>query len=297
MVVVLASSAAISQQLPQYSQFFFNKAILNPGATGTEPYWEAQLTNRLQWVGMKDAPRTHILSVNGPLRNDKMGLGGKIFSDVTGPTRRTGFSFSYAYKLKLTETLRLGMGISFGGLQHTTDASQITLATQGDVALSNLPQSVFVPDAGFGLHLYSENFYVGISMPQLLGNKLEYFENYGTTDASLARHLFGYAGYKFKVTDDVIVEPAVMAKWVQPTPVSLDVNMRVIYRDFAWAGFSYRMNDAIALMAGFTINKSLVFGYSFDMPTSDIKTVTTGSHEVMIAIRFREVTNNKRKMK
>ena len=297
LVVVLASSWAIGQQLPQYSQFFLNKTILNPGATGTEPYWEAQLINRLQWVGMNDAPRTHIFSVSGPLRNDKMGLGGKIFSDVTGPTRRTGFSFSYGYKLKLTETLRLGMGLSFGGLQHTTDASQITLQSNGDVTLSNLPQSVFVPDAGFGLHLYNEDFYFGVSMPQLLGNKLEYFENYGNTDASLARHLFGYAGYKFKVTDDIVVEPAVMAKWVEPAPVSFDVNLRVIFRDYAWLGFSYRMNDAVVAMAGFTINESLVFAYSYDIPTSDIQTVTSGSHEVMIAIRFRQAANHKRKMK
>ena len=132
--------------------FFLNKYLLNPGATGTEDYWEGQLTNRLQWVGITEAPRTHVLSANGPLHNDKMGLGGKIFSDVTGPTRRTGFSFSYGYKIRVSETMKLGMGLSFGGLQYMTDASQITIENPGDVALSAGTQSVFVPDAGFGLH-------------------------------------------------------------------------------------------------------------------------------------------------
>jgi hypothetical protein len=80
-----------------------------------------------------------------------------------------------------------------------------------------------------------------------------------------------------------------MAKYVQPAPISLDANLRVIYKDMAWAGFSYRMNDAIAVMAGFTINESLVFGYSYDIPTSDIQTVTSGSHEIMLGIRFKEV--------
>lgn len=297
LVVVFASLGVMAQQLPQYSQFFLNKFILNPGATGVDEHWEAQLINRLQWVGMNEAPRTHILSSNGPLRNDKMGLGGEIFSDITGPTRRTGFSFSYGYKIRLSDDIKLGMGLKFGGLQYATDASQITLQNQGDVALSDLPQSVFVPDAGFGFHLYSESFYVGASMPQILGNKLQFFENYNSTEAALARHIFMYAGYKFKVVDDVVIEPAIMAKWVDPTPVSFDANIRVIYKDMAWVGFSYRMNDATAVMAGFTINQSLVFAYSFDMPTSDIKTVTSGSHEIMIAIRFREAANSKKKSK
>jgi type IX secretion system PorP/SprF family membrane protein len=288
-VVVLISALAFSQQLPQYTQFFLNKALLNPGATGVENYWEGQVTNRLQWVGIQDAPRTHILSANGPLRNANMGLGGKIFADIVGPTRRSGFSFSYGYKLKISETLKLGMGLSFGGLQYITDASQITIENPGDVALSNSAQSLFLPDAGVGFHLYSEEFYVGISMPQLLGNKLQFFENYQSTEAALARHLFAYAGYKFSVTDDIVIEPAVMAKYVQPAPISLDANLRVIYKDMAWAGFSYRMNDAIAVMAGFTINESLVFGYSYDIPTSDIQTVTSGSHEIMLGIRFKEV--------
>ena len=288
-VVVLISALAFSQQLPQYTQFFLNKALLNPGATGVENYWEGQVTNRLQWVGIQDAPRTHILSANGPLRNANMGLGGKIFADIVGPTRRSGFSFSYGYKLKISETLKLGMGLSFGGLQYITDASQITIENPGDVALSNSAQSLFLPDAGVGFHLYSEEFYVGISMPQLLGNKLQFFENYQSTEAALARHLFAYAGYKFSVTDDIVIEPAVMAKYVQPAPISLDANLRVIYKDMAWAGFSYRMNDAIAVMAGFTINESLVFGYSYDIPTSDIQTVTSGSHEIILGIRFKEV--------
>ena len=288
-VVVFASSVAFSQQLPQYTQFFLNKYLLNPGATGTEDYWEGQLTNRLQWVGITEAPRTHVLSANGPLHNDKMGLGGKIFSDVTGPTRRTGFSFSYGYKIRVSETMKLRMGLSFGGLQYMTDASQITIENPGDVALSAGTQSVFVPDAGFGLHLYSEEFYFGVSMPQIIGNKLQFFENYSATEAALARHLFAYAGYKFEVVDDIVVEPAVMAKWVQPSPVSIDVNLRVIYRDMAWVGFSYRMNDAIAVMAGFTVNESFVLAYSYDIPTSDIKTVASGSHEISVAFRFRKV--------
>jgi len=295
--VVLFSALSFAQQLPQYSQFFLNKSLINPGATGTEDYWEAQITNRLQWVGVTDAPRTHVLSANGPISNYKMGLGGKVFVDITGPTRRTGFSFSYSYKLKITKTLKLGMGLSFGGLQYITDGTQITFKDPNDVALDNQLMSTFVPDAGAGFHLYTDDFYIGFSMPQIIGNKLQFFDHYRNTESALARHMFGYVGYKFRIGRDVVIEPAVLVKYVDPTPIAFEGNLRVIYQDMIWVGGSYRMNDAIVMMAGFNVSESLVFAYSFDMTTSDIKTVTSGSHELMIAIRFKKPTNFERKAK
>ena len=291
LVTVFVSGFVFAQQLPQYSQFFLNKSLFNPGATGTENYWEAQAINRMQWVGITDAPRTYVFSANGPIKQYKMGLGGKIFADVTGPTRRTGFSFNYSYKLKLSETLKLGMGLSFGGLQYTTDGSQITLKNPDDIALSGQVQSAFVPDAGVGFHLYSDDFYFGFSVPQIIGNKLQFFDHYRNTESALERHLFVYTGYKFKVGEDFVIEPALLGKYVDPVPFSIEGNLRVIYRDFLWAGASYRMDDAVVAMAGFTINESIVVGYSYDMATSDIKKATSGSHELMIGIRFRQHDN------
>lgn len=291
---VLVSVLTIGQQLPQYSQFFLNKSLYNPGATGTEGFWEAQMINRLQWVGINEAPRTHVFTANGPISEYKMGLGGKIFADITGPTRRTGFSFSYSYKLKLSKTLNLGMGLSFGGLQYTIDGSQITLKDPDDIAISNQVQSTFVPDAGAGFHLYSDDFYFGFSMPQILGNKIQFFDHYRETESALERHLFVYGGYKFRVGDDFIIEPAVLGKYVEPAPFNIEGNLRVIYKELFWVGASYRMNDAVVAMAGFTINESLVFAYSYDMTTSDLKTATSGSHEIMIGIRFKHEDNIRR---
>lgn len=291
LVGVLGTIGLSAQQLPQYSQFFMNKMLINPGATGVDNYWEAQATNRMQWVGISEAPRTHVFSAHGPFKDMKMGLGGKVFADVTGPTRRSGFSFSYSYKLQVSKTMKLGMGLSFGGLQYTIDGSQISLQNPDDIAISNQAQSTFVPDAGVGFHLYSDEFYFGVAVPQIIGNSLEFFENYRGTESALARHFFAYTGYKFKVSKDFVIEPAVMAKYVAPAPLSIEGNLRVIYQDYLWLGASYRMDDAVVAMAGITIKKAIIIGYSYDMTTSDLKRATSGSHEVMIGIRFKQKDN------
>jgi type IX secretion system PorP/SprF family membrane protein len=91
-----------AQQLPQFTQYMFNQYAFNPAYSGVNKYWEATTLNRYQWIGITDAPRTFTLSAHGPLKNEKIGLGGYVYTDVVGPTRRIGFQASFTYQEDLT---------------------------------------------------------------------------------------------------------------------------------------------------------------------------------------------------
>src|ERR1700739_5094595 len=90
----LSFASLFSQQLPQYTQYMFNDFVLNPAIAGRNDYWEAKSNNRYQWVGIPDAPRTYMLSMQGPFKSLKMGIGGTIYTDIVGPTRRTGINLA-----------------------------------------------------------------------------------------------------------------------------------------------------------------------------------------------------------
>lgn len=287
LILVAGGYWANAQQLPQYSQYMLNDYILNPAVTGTRDYYEVKANNRYQWMGIDDAPRTYILSMHGPHKKKSMGLGGAIFSDVTGPTSRVGAYLSYAYHLKLSEKMKLSMGLSAGLLQFKIDGTKITLREDGDPALTESVQSVLTPDATFGLQLYGEKGYFGISAPQLIGQKLKFFEAQDPLLSSLARHYMAMGGYKFYLGDDFFIEPSFLLKYVSPVPMQIDLGLRLDYRDQIWLGGAYRFNDAFSALIGFSINKYLSFGYSYDMSLSNLKNYSSGSHEVMIAARFK----------
>ena len=94
-LVLLGASQLSAQQVPMYSQYFFNNYAYNPAVGGTQQTVDVASNHRYQWVGLQDAPRTYTLSVHGPTKNLKMGLGAFLFTDHVGPTRRTGLQFSY----------------------------------------------------------------------------------------------------------------------------------------------------------------------------------------------------------
>lgn len=275
-----------AQQVPLYTQYMMNEYIINPAAGGKDDFFEAKSNNRYQWKGITDAPRTYILSLNGPLKSRKVGLGGYLFTDITGPTRRTGLYASYAYHLKINEKIKLGMGLSAGILQYTVDGSKITLHDDADVALNNSLQSVILPDFGFGLYLYSKEFSLGFSAPQLVQNKLNLYESTSSIASKLEDHYFVHGAYRYNVNSDFQLEPSLLIKVLKPVPTQIDLGLKVKYKELLWLGGAYRSKDAYSAMLGLCIQKHLTFAYAHDFTYSNLKNYSSGTHEILVGLRF-----------
>lgn len=293
LALLFVATGTFAQQLPQYSQYMFNDFVMNPAIAGRNNYWEAKSNNRYQWVGITDAPRTYILSLQGPFRNLKMGIGGTIFTDIVGPTRRTGFNMAYAYHLKLNSTYKLSFGLNAGILQYSVDGSKITPHDAGDPIMSPNYQSALAPDLGAGTYLYSDKLTVSLGFPQFYQANIKFFNYQTTKNSLLAQHFYGLAGYKIHVSDDFVVEPMTLVKYVAPTPLELDLGTKVSYQQKVWVGFNYRgyaasgfKSEAATFLIGYVFKDWMVFGYSFDYTLSPLRKYNTGTHEVMLGLRF-----------
>ena len=287
-ILLLFASRGISQQLPQYSNYMINDYVLNPAIGGSNSYFEGKSNNRYQWIGITDAPRTYVLSVDGPTKSLNMGLGGILFTDIVGPTRRTGFYLSYAYHLKVSPKVRVSFGLSAGILQFMVDASKIQLHDQGDMVISNGVQSVLMPDFGAGVYAYStdKKWYAGASVPQIFQEQIKFFNAQTSSLSKLATHMYVIGGYKFTLNDEFKLEPSTCIKFVNPAPVQFDLGLRAIYKDMIWLGGSYRYMDAVSAMIGYTLMQNITFAYSYDFTTTDIRKYSSGTHEIMIGIKF-----------
>lgn len=282
----LISLSVWSQQLPQYSQYILNRYVINPASAGSENYFVGQSNYRSQWEGIKDAPRTYILAVNGPISNQKMGIGGYMFADVTGPTQRNGFNLSYAYHLKLTSELKLSMAINAGILQYTVDGTEIVFQNSNDDVFSSAKEDNIFPDAGFSLYLYSSKFFFGASAPQLIQNQLDFKKSIRDPSGRLTNHYFVTGGYQLELNSDFQLEPSFLLKYVEPIPLQYEFTLRSLYRETIWIGGSYRKDAAVGLLFGMVLQKNLSIGYSYDIIQSDIQNYSTGSHEIMLSVRF-----------
>lgn len=278
-----------AQQIEQYTQYMLNDFIINPAAAGSNNHGEAKLLYRRQWLGAFDGaePTTIIASVHTDIdRFPNVGVGATVFSDVTGPSRRVGAQLAYAYKITLDAggTLALGLGAKL--VQQSLDWTSLVTTDPDDPAIVGNNESQFGTDFNAGIFIYDKEYYVGLTAAQLLETQYEFNPDDGTGLINNARHFYVMAGYKYEVSDVVELEPSVLVKYLPSVPIQFDLNARLIYDKKYWAGFNYRTYDAIGILAGLTFNDDYHLGYAYDLTTSELSTVSGGTHEIMLGVDF-----------
>ncbi len=279
-----------AQQLPQYTQYMLNQYAINPAFAGKEEYAEVRSDNRYQWIGITDAPRTYVLTVNGPLKVKNMGIGMNLFTDIVGPTRRVGINFSYAYHIKLNKETKMSMALSAGVLQWGIDGHKLILHDAGDDNLLTQYQTTYAPDFGAGILIYNKKYYFGIAVPQMYQAKLNLYPG-SDSRGTLVTHFNINGAYKFNVGEDFKIEPSFLVKYATPAPFKLDVGARVIYKEQVWLGAAYRHHDAFTALIGFMYKNYLLIGYSYDFPTTNLRKYSSGTHEIMLGLRFSKKQN------
>lgn len=290
LAVVLTATTIFAQQQPLYSQYMFNRFLLNPAITGNVDYIPLRLTARQQWVGINNAPSTQAISGHMLLGNKSMGVGGYIFADKFGPETKIGLQASYSYILELNSiNSKLSFGLALKAFQYKLDYTQMTAIDEGDDVLYKNSETAFVPDADFGVYLQGERYFAGISATQLIELPIKIADK-EVDKNSMIRHYYILGGYKFQLGEQFELEPSILAKGTETTPFNLDVNLRGIYMQNYWLGISYRTSGEVIAMLGVKYS-GFIFGYSFDYSTSEIKNFQSGSHEIMIGYNFGEGKN------
>jgi type IX secretion system PorP/SprF family membrane protein len=286
--VMAGSMNLAGQQLPQFSQYMFNDFVLNPAIAGIHDYYQIRTNHRFQWVGMTDPPLTNSISFYGPHSSMDMGFGGTIYTDVTGPTSRTGVSGSYGYNIAVYGDMRLSMGLNLSILQYRVDGTQLTPKDPSDMFIQGVVSTTYVPDAGVGIYLYGDQYYAGVSAAQLLNNKLEIFEE-KTGLNRLKSHFFVTGGYRFEMDPDWILEPSAIIKATAPGQFRFEVNTKVEWMETVWLATGYRFHEAVTIMAGYNYDDKFYFGYAYDIGITELRYYNMGSHEIMIGYRFNDI--------
>lgn len=283
LLIGISVEAVQAQQLPQLSQYNSQDYLFDPAVAGSRPWFEIRSAHRNQWVGIQDAPRTFVLSATTPL-GANMGVGGYIFTDNVGPSRRTGMQLSYAYHLKVTDDIKLGMGLSFGMLQFLIDGSKIQFHDPDEPLMDDQLRGSLMPDATFGVYLYHEKWWFGATAPQLLRNRVWFYDENDQSLSKLAAHYYAMGGYRLPIGSDLKLEPSFLLKYVDPVPPKIDLTATLRYKDMVWIGATYRTEDAVSLMVGYWMKKTFQFGYSYDLTMTNLRNYSSGTHEVMLGI-------------
>jgi type IX secretion system PorP/SprF family membrane protein len=303
--ILLICSLTYGQQLPLYSQYLYNKFLINPAVAGSDGYTSVSLTARDQWVGYSGAPRTYSFSwqtrmlkksfilkstnikrqVLRPKSDGKVGFGAYIFSDKNGLVQRTGFQAAYSYHLWLANSTQLSFGLAFTGYYYKIDEKQINFEDPNEPWLNNnLRRGVFVPDMTFGVYLLNAKYSFGFSADQL-SEAAAKIGGPGYKNLSMSRQYYLFGSYDFSEGTSTIIQPSFLLKMSEQFKPQVDIGATYIYNQGFWAGLAYRTSGALIANIGVKY-QNMFFGYAYDYTMQEIQTITYGTHEITIAVKF-----------
>jgi len=312
-IILLTGNLSFGQQLPLYSQYLYNKFLINPSVAGSDGYTSVSLTAREQWVGYYGAPRTFSFSmqtrmlkksfimkqtrvkksVYRPKTDGKVGLGGYVFSDKNGLVSRTGFQLSYAYHMWIENETQLSLGLALTGYHYKINEKEINFEDPNEPLLnSNLRRGMFVPDATFGLHLLNAKYSLGFSADQLLEASAKIgsdaYQNF-----KMSRQYYLFGSYDFERGANAVIQPSFMLMMSQQLRPQIDLGVTYIYQEDFWAGLAFRTSGALIANIGVKY-ENIFIGYAFDFTMQEIQRITYGTHEITFALKFGDNTRRYR---
>ena len=278
----------VAQQESIFTQYMFNRLVINPAYAGTKDLASASVLYRQQWFGFRGGPSTFNVAAHGQVAKGKIGLGGFILNDQAGPTGRTAIAADVAYRV----TTKIGvfsLGLQVAALNHRVNLNDVQTDLPDPSFQAGNRQS-WRPDFGAGLFYNNGKLYAGFSVLHLVEFPIGL---YGGDRTRLNRTYFFTAGYDIALGSKLTLTPSAFLRTTVKAPVSFDLNANLMYKQLVWGGILYRYQDAVALLVGVYPIPRLRIGLAYDIPISRIRPHASGSLEAFISIDFGKSRNTR----
>lgn len=281
LVALLWSISGSAQQDSQYTQYMYNTANMNPAYAGSRGVLSIFGLHRTQWVGLDGAPTTNSFALHSPIGISKVGLGLSFINERIGPSDENSISADFSYTIRASETFKLAFGLKATANLLNIDYTKLDIYDPNDPRFQRNIEDSFTPNIGAGAYLYSENTYVGLSIPNFLETK--HYQDDGNYSVAKERmHFYLMGGHVFELSPALKFKPSVLAKIVEGAPLQADISANFLFSEKLTLGAAYRWDAAVSVMAGFQISEGLFVGYAYDAETTRLATYNSGSHEIFL---------------
>ncbi|MBQ9313319.1 MAG: PorP/SprF family type IX secretion system membrane protein [Bacteroidales bacterium] len=300
-----STNKVLAQQEPHFTQYMFNRLSYNPAYAGSNGAICFTGFYRNQWMGLDitdargnnlgaSSGETMNLSFDMPVRFLHGGVGATVISDKIGFWNNMYIKLDYAFRIQFP-TGNLAIGIEGQLFNHSLDASNLVGSGQFDerdqildptdpiILAGDRDDMLFDVAAGIYYQIPGK-LYIGAAASKLLetrSDKLSWDNR---------RCYYVLAGYEWVLPDypSLRVLPSALLKtdFAASNSYQVDASLLIEYEHKVWGGLSYRIQDAVMLMAGFAWH-DFKAGLSYDIPTSRLSTQASGSLELFLRYCFK----------
>lgn len=296
-ILLALGYVATAQQLSRYSMPWLDPVQFNPAYAGLDNSLSMTGAYRTQWAGLQGQPVGQRFSAHLPIYYLSSGFGVEVERDALGARQLNSFGASYNYQLVRGQSV-WSVGISARMLQLSLDGGALrtpegiyedpNTIIHNDDLLPTGPVNSSALALGAGIYYLSESLEGGVSARNLNGPVI----SFPGFDYGLERQYHAYLRARFDLLSDWEILP--MAYGISDgtqLQISAGANLRYnenLYLGAAYRGHSAATTDAVVIMGGFNLSEKLSVAYAYDVTLSELRTVESGSHEIVVKYNLRQ---------
>ncbi len=271
-----------AQQETQNSFYMFNASLLNPAYAGSRDALSIVADGRMQWMNFAGAPKTNCFTLHTPLVIESIGLGLNVLNDQIGAQSRNAIFADFSYRIKLNKKNdRLAFGLRGGVDLISKDFTNLDVNDNTDPMITQGSFNTTLFNTGAGIYLYGKKYFVGLTAPKVIPNKVSNINNFTSQEAL---HVYLIAGYVFKLNSLWDLKPGASVRYTANAPLSIDGNISVLFNKKIWFGLMYRHGAAAGANIMYHFTPSIRLGYAYDYSMTNMKKYNAGTHEVLLGI-------------
>jgi type IX secretion system PorP/SprF family membrane protein len=268
--LLLGSVSLTAQQHPSLDNYLFTPVAVSPAHAGMQDQHVVSLVDA-QWVGLKGAPRTGLISMD--YRNLRgLGLNLTLINDQVGPALTQQAAVSGAYHLQVNDLARLSTGIRVTLGRTAVDLLDETYYDLVDPNIYNL-QGPMMANVDIGTTLNTQSYYMGVSFKNV--NRAEMYDNNYT-----AQVLQIFGGHRLSLKGNWSLRSSFLASATTNAPADLNFHLFMEHQNKWGLGAHYSPADEAGVLLRLNPSRDWHVFYQYNYPLTDLVYITQRSHVI-----------------
>ncbi|RYM32419.1 type IX secretion system membrane protein PorP/SprF [Brumimicrobium glaciale] len=297
MLSLVSTIIVDAQQLPFYNHSIINPVVYNPAYAGESGDVNAYLTRGQRYMGHGSGAVNNALSLEGMSFIPNSGFGLFIGQQSIGVYDQLSAQLSYSYHLKLNENQKLSFGLAGGVLDNKINLGELNIMHEDDPFLVGMKRFKPTYDFNFGIAYAFDKLKLGLSIPQLIGQKVRFNRQNTRGYYSLSRQLMVTASYDviLKNIPKVKLVPYLKMQYTNGAPIQYDITAQFEYENVGWFSTTYKSDYAVQFNLGIHVKKNFHVGYSYELVVGSLRNNYAGTnHEFLLGYTFKSGVSNEK---
>tara|TARA_B100000963_G_scaffold48530_1_gene36805 strand:- start:234 stop:1139 length:906 start_codon:yes stop_codon:yes gene_type:complete len=270
------------------TDYYNNPSIYNPAYVGVTEgiFLKGYYTS--QWTDFDGSPSTQMFDFQNNFDNRNLAAGITISNDTFGALNSLNTDVNFSLNFKSSQDISFSLGLKAGINSFSTDYESLNIQDRSEFVF-NENISKIIPLIGVGFYTHGNNWFLGISSPNIIENKIS-----SESDEVLFKNTNQYFttfGYNFYL-DDFFLKNQFLAQIIEGIPISYIFSTQVIFKNYVSLSLHYQPQYLTGGEIGIYLPGNLKISYGMDLSTTNGISNYDNNHRFSISFQvFRGKSN------